>query len=317
MKKLYFAPMEGITDAVFRRVHHECFPSVNAYYIPFISPTQHLSLNGREKRNVLPEYNRDVPCVPQVLTRDPQHFLWAAQLLADMGYTEVNLNAGCPSGTVTAKGKGAGMLRDAEALARFLDAVCTACPLPISVKTRIGFESPEEWETLLSIYCRYPIQRLIVHPRTNRERYSPGTVHPDCITAALSMFPGEVVVNGDLFTPDEVNAASGSSVMLGRGLIANPALARMALGGEKLTVEELVHYHDALLQGLSDWYEPNIVFMKLRVIMKHIACCFDDAASSAKKIRKARNLSALLEADRQLLQEHTLSPQPCFDPTDP
>lgn len=87
MVPIYFAPMEGITDAIFRRVHHECFTGVTEYYIPFISPTQHLVLTGREKHNVLPENHPGVPCVPQVLTKDEEHFLWAARTLADLGYT--------------------------------------------------------------------------------------------------------------------------------------------------------------------------------------------------------------------------------------
>ena len=120
MREIFFAPMEGLTDAVLRRVHHRLFGGVTAYYIPFISPTQHLVLTNREKKNLLPEYNGDTPCVPQVLTRSEEHFLWAARMLADMGYREVNLNAGCPSGTVTAKGKGAGMLRDVKQLDYFL-----------------------------------------------------------------------------------------------------------------------------------------------------------------------------------------------------
>lgn len=120
MIPVFFAPMEGLTDAVFRRVHHECFEGVTDYYIPFISPTKHLVLTGREKHNVLPEYNEGVPCVPQVLTKDEEHFLWAAGVLRDMGYTEINLNAGCPSGTVTSKGKGAGILREVRELDYFL-----------------------------------------------------------------------------------------------------------------------------------------------------------------------------------------------------
>ena len=120
---IYFAPMEGVTDAVYRRVHHAHFGGVDKYFIPFISPTQNLVLTPRERNNVSPEVNAGMRVVPQVLTKKADHFLWAAQLLYDMGYEEINLNVGCPSGTVTAKGKGAGMLLDPDALDRFLDEV--------------------------------------------------------------------------------------------------------------------------------------------------------------------------------------------------
>ena len=106
----YFAPMEGITGAVFRRTHHEFFPGIDKYFMPFITPTTQEKLTPRQKRDVLPEYNEGVPAVPQLLTRTAADFIWAANTLASLGYAEVNLNLGCPSGTVTAKGKGAGFL---------------------------------------------------------------------------------------------------------------------------------------------------------------------------------------------------------------
>lgn len=319
MTPVFFAPMEGLTDTAYRRVHHECFAGVESYYIPFISPTQNLVLTGREKRNVLPEYNRGVPCVPQVLAKDRDQFLWAANLLAGYGYSEVNLNAGCPSSTVTAKGKGAGMLREPEKLEAFLDAVCAASPLPVSVKTRIAYDSPEEWAALLAIYARYPLKRLILHPRTRRERYDPGTLHMECWQAAREAYPGELIYNGDLFTPTdiarmEVSASRPDGVMLGRGLVANPALARIASGGAPLKKEELVRFHDRLLEEMESMYQPDIVFMKLRVVMKHIGCCFAGAEKVEKQIRKSRKLAELLEVDRRLFAEYGLKPEPAYVP---
>ena len=163
---VYFAPLEGVTDAAFRRVHCAHFGGVSKYFIPFVSPTQDLVFTPREKRNILPEYNQGYTAVPQVLTRKADHFLWAANHFADMGYKEVNLNAGCPSGTVTAKGKGSGMLTDVLALEQFLDEVCAKSPLPVSVKTRIGFTSPTEFERIMEVYNQYPLLELIIHPRT-------------------------------------------------------------------------------------------------------------------------------------------------------
>ena len=130
------APMEGVTDAVHRRVHHRLFGGVQQYYIPFITPSIHRVFTTRDLRAIAPENNAGVPCIPQLLTHDAKLFLWAAQELADLGYGEVNLNTGCPSGTVTAKGRGSGMLRDLDALRAFLDAIFAASPLPVSIKTR-------------------------------------------------------------------------------------------------------------------------------------------------------------------------------------
>ena len=118
---LSFAPLEGITGWLFRRVHHSRFPGLARYYTPFSAPTADSPLTGRGLNDVLPEHNEGVPVVPQLLTNKADDFISAARCLQDLGYNEVNLNLGCPSGTVTAKGKGAGMLTDPEALDRFLD----------------------------------------------------------------------------------------------------------------------------------------------------------------------------------------------------
>lgn len=319
MLKIYFAPMEGLTDDIFRRVHHECFSGVSAYYIPFISPTQNLVLTSREKRAVLPDHNRGVPCVPQILAKDPEHFLWAAGCMADFGYQEVNLNAGCPSRTVTAKGKGAGMLKEPEKLDAFLDRVCAASPLPLSVKTRVGYDSPEEWERLLTVYRRYPIQRLIVHARACRERYDPGTIHRECWQAAAEAWPGDLVLNGDLFTPADVSEILQlfprvSGVMLGRGLVAVPSLARELQGGPPLQKEEIVHFHNRLLEELLKEYPAHTAFMKLRVIMKHLACGFAETGKLEREIRRADSLNELLDADARLFARCALKPRPAFVP---
>ena len=108
----YFAPMEGVTGGEYRRAHHKFFSGVDRYYMPFISPTRDHVFTPRELRNISPEANEGIDAVPQLLTKEPEDFLWAAGELQAMGYREVNLNVGCPSGTVVAKGKGAGMLGD-------------------------------------------------------------------------------------------------------------------------------------------------------------------------------------------------------------
>ena len=120
---------------------------------------------------LLPQANPGAPLIPQLLAKDGSCAAWMIGVLRQMGYREVNLNLGCPSGTVTAKGKGAGMLRDLDALDRFLDTVFSEAGGPISVKTRIGVEKPEEFGPILEVYGRYPIAELIIHPRVMRQLY--------------------------------------------------------------------------------------------------------------------------------------------------
>ena len=101
----YFAPLEGLTDAAFRKIHHNYFPGADRYYTPFFSPTVHRALTPREARELPPADTLDTVVIPQLLTKVAEDFIWMAGQCEDLGYTEVNLNLGCPSGTVTAKGK--------------------------------------------------------------------------------------------------------------------------------------------------------------------------------------------------------------------
>jgi len=244
----YFAPMEGLTDTIFRRLHHQYFPGVDRYYTPFFSPTVHRALTPREARELPPADAVGYRAVPQLLTKVPEDFLWMARQFRDLGYDEVNLNLGCPSGTVTAKGKGSGMLRDLPALDAFLKGIFAQDDLAISVKTRIGFASSEEFPAILDILNQYPIKELTVHPRIRTAFYK-GDVDMDAFAYALQNSRAPVCYNGDLRSMEDISALSEwypqvQAVMVGRGLIADPGM--LTPGGTD--IGRLEEFHNALFE---------------------------------------------------------------------
>lgn len=308
-----FAPMEGLTDTIYRRTHHQYFGGVSKYYIPFVSPTQHHVFTPKELRAIGPEHNAGIPTVPQILAKDADHFLWAAREMADMGYDEVNLNIGCPSGTVTAKGKGAGMLRNLYALDALLNEVCAKAPIAISVKTRIGFEAPDEWEEILDVLTEFPLKEIIVHPRTRAGFYKDGTLHRETFrTAADKRLP--LVYNGDLFTPGDCASLQGEypdmPMMLGRGLVCNPALAQEVNGGVALQKDQFRAFHDALWDAYRRDRSLDHAHSRMRELMIYMSCCFADAEKAAKAVRKS-NPKTYDNAIARLF-EHDLAKPPCF-----
>ena len=313
---IYFAPLEGVTDVIYRRVHHACFSGVTKYFIPFISPTQQMHLTNREMRSVDPSQNAGIPVVPQILTKYPGHFVGMARMLADMGYDEVNLNLGCPSGTVTAKGKGSGLLRELTVLKAFLDEIFENCPIAISVKTRVGFETTDEWPALMDLLARYPIKELTVHPRTRSEFYN-GTPHRELCAAIPEGIP--FVYNGDLFTAGDCARLAGMypgarALMLGRGLIANPALAQETKGGPALTRDMLRDFHDRLYMAYSESWPANAVVGRMHEIMHYMGSCFENSKKPRKAIRKANTAPAYLEAVNWLFSDFPLRENPGFIP---
>lgn len=309
-----FAPMEGITGALFRRLHHQFFPGVDRYYMPFLSPTRDHVFTPRELREILPENNPDAEVIPQLLTKVPEDFLWAAGELAAMGYQTVNLNLGCPSGTVVAKGKGSGMLADPSALDAFLDAVFSRAPCAVSVKTRLGLSDPEEFGPLLEIYNRYPLAELIVHPRVQKDGYR----HPvrlEAFAPILAASRHPVCFNGGLVTTqdcrDLVGRFSGiCGVMIGQGLVANPALVRQIRGGPGADWEALRAFHEALFGGYSQLFgSAHNAMMRMKELWAYLIRLFRDSGPYAKRLRKARDPQTFSQAVDAVFQELELLPE--------
>lgn len=304
----YFAPMEGLTDSVFRRLHHRYFPGVDRYYMPFLSPTVHRSLSHKEERELPPADSVNFAAVPQILTKNAEDFLWAAQVCRDRGYDEINLNTGCPSGTVVAKGKGSGMLRDAEALDVFLDAVFQKTPLPVSVKTRLGLESPEEFPAILEVFNRYPIRELTVHPRVRRQFYD-GEVDGEMFAYAMKHSKIPLCYNGNLFTLSQISALQAQypqlpAVMLGRGLIADPG---MLSGGTDIALLE--RFMNELLETYeADFGGSRNAMFRLKEHWSYLHTRFAGSDRLWKRLRKTTDVSEFRSITREIF--HTLPLQP-------
>ena len=194
--KDYMAPMEGVTNFVYRRAYHRFYHPMDKYFTPFISAKPKKNLSFQEICEVSPERNEGMYVVPQILTCNAEDFIRTAQLLRDdYGYREVNLNLGCPSGTVTAKGKGAGFLAEPGKLDAFLDEIYSKLDMNISIKTRIGTHYEEDWDYLLAIYEKYPIYELIIHPRIQTDMYR-GLPRLDAYEKAVNRLEMPLCYNG-------------------------------------------------------------------------------------------------------------------------
>ena len=316
--ELSFAPMEGITGSIYRRVHVRFFPGADVYYAPFIAPDGTGRFKGSALRELLAENNEGVSLIPQLLVNAPEPFLAAAEALGDLGYEEINLNIGCPSGTVVAKHKGAGMLGDLESLERCLDEIFTRCPLRVSVKTRLGLSSTGEFPAVLSLYRRYPLARLIVHARDRAGMYQ-SKPDLDAFAPALDDSPFPVIYNGNIFSVRDYEAIvrqfpALSGVMLGRGAAADPALFRRINGGAALTAEELRAFHEALLdETLASGLAPSYTVQRMKELWFYMGCLFPGADRALKTILRSRSLPDYRAAVGSLLSYQVPSPDACFN----
>lgn len=301
--RYYFAPLEGLTDSIYRQLHHRYFPGLTRYYTPFFSPTVHRALTAKELRELPLADNSDFCVIPQILTKNSEDFLWMAQQCVDRGYTEVNLNLGCPSGTVTAKGKGAGMLRNPEALDCFLYDIYSRTPLEISVKTRLGFTSAEEFPALLEILNRYPVKELTVHPRV-RSAFYDGSVDMPSFQYAVNHSQASLCYNGNLCSIRQIETFSKEfptvhSVMLGRGLVGDPGM----LTPSGTTREKLEEFYAALLEAyLGAFGGSRNAMFRLKENWHYLICKFDGGEKLWKKLRKTTDLEEYKAISREIFQ---------------
>ncbi len=308
----YFAPMEGITDSIYRRLHHQYFGGVDRYYMPFLSPTMHRTLTHKEDRELPLADSVPFAAVPQVLTKDPEDFLWAAQICADRGYTEVNLNLGCPSGTVVSKGKGSGMLRELTQLEPFLAQICTKSAIPVTVKTRLGLESPDEFADILAVFNRFPIRELTVHPRVRKQFYD-GNVDMEAFRYAAENSKIPLIYNGDLRTKADISAFSAAfpqvdAVMIGRGLIGNPG---MLTGIDPKTLEA---FHNALLEEyLVAFGGSRNAMFRLKENWHFLIRHFPGSEKLWKRLRKTTDLAEFRSVTTEIFHTLPFTPTPAHD----
>ena len=295
------APMEGVTDYVFRRVQARHFEKADKYYTPFISPTATHKFSPKQLREILPENNGGLNLIPQLIGHNAEDFLWAANELRSMGYGEINFNLGCPSGTVVSKKKGSGLLSEREMLTAFFDEVFEKCPVKVSVKTRIGRLSTEEFSALLELFSAYPISELIIHPRLQSQQYK-GTPFLPAWEAALTEYKRPLCYNGDLFTEEKIASflhayPETERVMLGRGLVANPAIIAEAKGGPKAEKAAIKEFHDELFSESRERIgQDKPLIMHMKELWFYLGSSFADADKQLKAIKKSQTAADYLSA---------------------
>ena len=296
--KIYFAPLEGITSYVYRNAFSMIYGHVDKYFAPFISPSEKYTMTPRERRDIDPENNNGINLIPQILTCRSDCFIEAARDLNAMGYWEINLNLGCPSGTVCAKGKGAAFLPETLALQRFLDdiyAYAESDNVKISIKTRLGFYNPDEFYDLVDIFNAFPVSELIVHPRIRSDFYK-GEPRREYYAYAMEHSKCPLVYNGNIFTVKDYADLSGAfgrspdTIMLGRGLISDPSLADKLCGFAKETdYSKFRQLHDTVYHEYQKNISPDInVLYKMRELWSYWQVLFAGKERDIKRLTKAK-----------------------------
>lgn len=291
---IYFAPLQGFTDAAYRKAHRAVCGGVEAYYAPFLR-LEHGELRRRDVRDVEPS---DVPLVPQVIAADEEEFRVLTRVLTEKGYRHIDINMGCPFPMQTRLGRGAGMLIHPEKVAAIMNEVAEQKEVTFSVKMRLGLESANEWLKILPILNDSPLSHITVHPRIGKQQYK-GEVSMSAFASLYAASKHPVIYNGDMMTVADIKAVveqfpNLAGIMIGRGLLARPTLAEEYRTGKTYSDDEVRARILAIHREVLSHYEQTLEGGDAQVLQKMLP--FWEYAGEAfdhrfiKRLKKSHNL---------------------------
>lgn len=297
---LSFAPLHGITNKTFRAAWCAHFTGFDYILAPFILSVRTNNMKKSHFRDLedgplsLPG---NVPLIPQILGNDSQGFLETTSILKSLGFTEVNWNLGCPYPQVAKKRRGSGLLCEPETIRDFLDRVCSASPLPVSVKMRLGRHSASELDALISILNSYPLAKVILHPRLGVQMYK-GICDEPAFERALSRFTSAPAWNGDIKTVPDIQRLTArfpavTEYMIGRSALCNPFLPALirGLSATDTPLETMHSFHDHLFETYSRILSGRAhILDKMKEVWSWISPSFEDCARALHDINRSDSL---------------------------
>lgn len=276
--KIFAAPLQGFTEATWRNVHHQTYGGIDTYITPFIR-IEKGEIRNKDIRDTEKKNNTVPHLIPQIIAATPDELLPIAEFIAKEGYCEADINMGCSFALQVRKQHGAGLLPHPEAVAALMKATEKLPEIRFSVKMRLGWDSKEEWRNLMPILNDTPLTRITLHPRLGREQYRQPADREE-----FARFYEEcrhpLVYNGDLATLEEMNRTAEEfprleGLMIGRGLLGNPALGkeykeqRNLSHGEKASM--LAAFHDKFYQAITPRLQGNTqILSKLKPYWEYL-----------------------------------------------
>ena len=310
---IYQAPLQGFTDFTYRNVFHEVYGGVTKYFIPYLSYGKGKEIKKSQIKEILAENNKALPAIPQVLFSDSTELFELVAILIDNGYTEINLNMGCPYPMATNRGRGAAWLEKPEALNETLSELFgKGLQSKFSVKMRAGMINNQDFHQCVEILNQFPLEEIIFHPRTAKQMYN-GKANPSLFAEAIPLVKHPLVYNGDLFSEADLQELKAllpqqHCWMTGRGLLMDPSLA-LRLNGvvmdEKLRKQKMKEFHDQLFEQYSERLQGSgHLLARMNQFWSYFSHSFENPHKAMKLVKKSSNVlkynAAVVEIFRSL-----------------
>lgn len=296
---IHMAPLQGLTCHLYREAYFECFPGVDFTYSPFVM-LQRGALRGRDERELEAGKAEGERFTPQIIAATPGEAASLTRTITDKGFNRLNLNLGCPFPMLTKRGRGAGLLPHPERVDDILEAIYAVSPgIRLSVKTRLGLESPREFDDIVPVLNRYPLSRVVIHPRIATQKYSGVPLWNEFEKQGTGL-TALVIANGDITTRDRAAEVVElypfiHGIMIGRGLLMDPLLPmRIRQLEMPASIESALRaFHDRLFEAYAGTgRSPAHLLDKMREHWRYFCQSFPMPHKAFKRIKKCRSVSA-------------------------
>lgn len=249
-KFLQLAPMQAMTDIIFMNTYHTIFGGFTEMMAPYLLASKVSPMKVNRLQNYFSDLNEGITLIPQLLSNDPEAFLYYSNTLFDAGFEKINWNLGCPFPFVTKKQRGAGLLPFPDKIADILDKVMPNLKPQLSIKIRLGLYEQDEIFPLIDILNHHNIVETIIHPRTAAQKYE-GSADKEFFKEIYPKFNMPIVYNGDIIYKEQVEElelelTDIKGYMIGRGAFINPFITQQLNGIE--------HDHDTKIKMFGEFY---------------------------------------------------------------
>lgn len=310
--QLYSSPLQGFTDFRFRNAFQSFFGGIDQYIAPYIRVKGKPEIKASHERDISPVNNQDLELIPQIVTRDADEFLFVAKFVQKLGYKELNWNLGCPYPMLAKRGMGSGLLKAPEKIEEILERISSESDIRVSVKMRLGYESPREIFRVLPVLEKYPLTNIAIHPRIGKQLYK-GEVDLKTFEECIEQSSHKIFYNGDItsvqgFREIKDRFPTITHWMIGRGLISDPFLPAMIKADNphypENRYEIFSSFHDTLFSSYEEALSgPKHLLMKMYSYWEYLIHSFPASPKGLKTIKKAQSTGAYREAVKQLINE--------------
>ncbi len=312
LKDIYLlAPLQGFTDFIFRKCYHQYFGDIDEYYIPYISIGPGNKIRNSQFREIMPDNNRGIPVVPQILCGNAEELARLADEIKNFGYNQINLNLGCPYPMATNRGRGTGLLENPDMLKRVLDKLFANYDFRVSIKFRSGLKQEETIFEQLELLSSYPFEKMIYHPRTARQMYK-GEANRNQFAEISRLISRPLVYNGDIRSKQDIDliktlVPNQAEWMIGRGILSNPFLIRQ-IEGNSPDKDEQTRMKQEFHQLIFDEYKKVIqdeghLLIKMKSFWSYYSGAFNQPQKAYKPIKKASSLAKFTTAYQQVFKQ--------------